>query len=48
MELLKLAVRLPVIFVLIVATAMGSWVAFWFIVRAAVYLHERYLSDWWH
>ena len=45
---LKFILRLPIAIVLIVAAIMFSWVAFWFIIRAAVFLYERYASFWWH
>ena len=48
LEILKFITRLPIVIVLIVAAVMGGWVAFWFIVRATVYLYDRYLSYWWH
>ncbi len=48
LEVLKFATRLPIAIVIVVAAVMGSWVAFWFVVRATVYIYERYLSYWWH
>jgi hypothetical protein len=47
-HVLTLIAALPVAIVIIVAAAMCSWVAFWFVVRACVYLHDWFLAHWWY
>jgi hypothetical protein len=46
-EWLKFAARLPVIGLVILTTAMFSWLGFWLVVRFTNFIFNRYLSRPW-
>ncbi len=46
--LMRFVAKLPLIALVIVATAMASWLAFWFIIRLCVFCYTTWLSEPWN
>ena len=40
--------KLPIVLVAIVVAAVGSYLLFWLVVRAAMYIHHEWLSKPWY
>ncbi len=48
LDLLRFVLKIPIIVLAIVAAAMFSWLAFWFIVRLTTYAFHTWLSERWY